>query len=200
MWHRMEEYRPKWRDCTQFNREILQAHSDGTGGWRFDRGEYIQNLIDTAEVLDRHNISFWAAFGTLLGLVRGDSPIEGDHDSDIAVHEDDEEKIVDLYLNPRPFELKGLLLGRASCDMMSLVRWDKEHKFCSYIDIYFFRRKIPNWLMCSCYSIDEWRIENMWQMRKHGRVWNIPAQPESYLTETYGPDWKTPKPNAWAIK
>jgi len=197
---RMEQFRHRWKNCEDFNENVLKAHTAETGGWRYDKAEYIENMLDTAEILDNYGIKFWPMFGSLLGMVRGDSPIAGDHDSDFAMHEDDEDKIIDIYLNPRQFERRGLVVGRASCDLITYVRWDKYRKYCSYIDLYFFRRTIPNWLTCSIYSIDEWRIEDMWSMRKHGRHWNIPAQPEGYLCDTYGPDWRVPKAKAWALK
>ena len=43
------------------------------------------NFIETIELLNKHNIPYWACHGTLLGLIRDGGLIPWDHDIDIAL-------------------------------------------------------------------------------------------------------------------
>ena len=59
--------------------------------------ELYQMFKDTSEILDKHNIRYWADGGTLIGAVRHKGFIPWDDDIDIAILESDIEKLQSLH-------------------------------------------------------------------------------------------------------
>ena len=160
----------------------------------YDRDKYVKNLIDVGRILDAHGVKYLLAFGTLLGAIRDGGPCEGDQDVDLMVMEDQESKLVHMWLENQFLEecfcSNGFRICRVSNHMITV---DRDN---SYVDVYIFRPKpdgsSPGLRWCCNYSIDDWRIINPWTMDLHCRRWNIPAQPESYLERVYG-HWKIPQ-------
>ena len=183
---RFLEFRAEWPEESQLA-EILAS-------WKFDKQKYVNNLLDVGEVLDANGVPFMLAFGTLLGAIRDNGPCEGDQDVDVMVLEDQEPKLVKLFLEDfameHSFKLKGFRICRVSENMLTV---DRDN---SYVDIYIFRKMPdlePNLMYGCCdYRIDGWRVLNPWTMPLHGRQWKIPSRPESYLTEKYG-HWRVPQ-------
>ena len=58
------------------------------------------NFLETINLLNENNISYWVCHGSLLGLMRDGNLIPWDHDIDIAVwsHEYKKEDILDLFI------------------------------------------------------------------------------------------------------
>ena len=59
------------------------------------------NFVETINLLNENNISYWVCHGSLLGLIRDGKLIPWDHDIDFAVwdHETDKNYILDIMLS-----------------------------------------------------------------------------------------------------
>jgi len=170
--------------------------------FKYDREQYIANLIDVKNVLDAHGVPFMLAFGTLLGAIRDAGPIEGDQDVDVLVDAIHEPKLVKLFVDHEMlsdgFKSFGFTPVRVSNHILTIERDGTD----SYVDVYLFRKKepaegVPDDGMHWCawqYSMDDWRIKNPWNMPLHGLRWDVPGQPEGYLSRKYG-EWRVPRRN-----
>lgn len=150
-------------------------------------------LKDTAEVLQQHGVSYWADFGTLLGLVRDGDVILGDKDVDLCVLEIDRPRVlaVEADLVARGYRLTGE--GGAARKLMRV--FDRSTPF--YADIYPYaqhgetlksvldpRDDAPASLVMSRTTVDF-----------QGVVVSIPREAERLLEYRYGPAFKTPRRN-----
>ena len=186
------DFREAWPDV---NGDLLRV----TTTYKFDREQYIKNLIDTRRVLDANGIPCLLAFGTLLGAIRDGGPCDGDQDVDLLTTGDHEPKLVKLFLEHDAmsggFRDAGFQIIRVSNNILTVARDGPLGP--SYVDVYIFR-KVPGaggndiYSCAGSYTIDAWRIENPWTMPLHGLVWNIPGQPEGYLARVY-PNWRVPQ-------
>ena len=59
-------------------------------------------LLETVKILNDNKINNWfIAYGTLLGIIRGNSCIEGDDDIDIICNKDDYQRIKDIFTSKK---------------------------------------------------------------------------------------------------
>jgi hypothetical protein len=89
-------------------------------------------LKDTAEVLQQHGVSYWADFGTLLGLVRDADIIAGDKDVDLCVLDGERARVMGAFAD---FQSRGYYLTGKGGAARNLMRvFDERTPF--YADIY----------------------------------------------------------------
>jgi len=157
-------------------------------------------LLDLKQLLDYNRITFWLQTGTLLGAVRDGDFIKHDpNDIDISLDIKDRWKVKEI-LDNSDFKYKW--------------QWDKElavykgNTVHPHIDLFFhtFDEKSGY-----CYSYkpnrithkwnEEWRMEipktlivPLKQIDFLGTKFNVPNNPESYLENLYGKDWRIPNP------
>ena len=140
----------------------------------------LKKAIEFCNDLDTDN--WFIMYGTLLGVARNRSCIEGDDDVDIFISYDFEQlksKVVDA----------GFTLSRFTSPK-GMVKTNHTDQYAS-IDFY----------MCSV-TDDDWYTpwERTWlrkvdikQMDFQGVPVNVPNNVVSRLTQMYGVDWKTPR-------
>ena len=189
----------KFIECRSGWPDIYGDLAEVVKNWKYDRQQYISNLIDVRHVLEANGIPFQLAFGTLLGAIRDGGPCEGDQDVDVMTTEEHEPKLVKLFLEHDAmsggFRDAGFQIIRVSNNMLTVARDGPLGP--SYVDVYIFRKQAGAggndiYSCAGSYTIDAWRIENPWTMPLHGLVWNIPGQPEGYLARVY-PNWRVPQ-------
>ena len=188
----------KFIECRSGWPDIYGDLAEVVKNWKYDRQQYISNLIDVRHVLEANGIPFQLAFGTLLGAIRDGGPCEGDQDVDVMTTEEHEPKLVKLFIEFHSmsggFKDFGFKIVRVSDNMLTVARDGPLGP--SYVDVYIFRampETAPNLIYkCMKHTIDAWRIENPWTMPLHGLTWNIPGQPEAYLARVY-PNWRVPQ-------
>ena len=153
------------------------------GNLHYDRDAYERNLVSLKDVLDKHGVPFFLAFGTLLGSCREGNFIQDDQDVDVLVMERDEDRLVGALLSEE-FAKSGLSLIRTHERYLVSVSAGA-----GYVDVYVFR---PEGLLSKCwqYSIETERLEHPEKRLFLGLEYLVPRDPESYLTEKYG-DWRT---------
>lgn len=143
------------------------------------------NLIDLVNMLERADVRYGIAYGTLLGAIRDHGFIRGDEDTDLCVYEEDKDKVLSSLFDLRKL---GLEVARYDGELLSVMRDD------DYIDMYFFRKS----LFGNRYS------GNLVLRRRHctlegnitflDRNFRSVTNPIDFLRTTYGPSWNIPQP------
>lgn len=157
-------------------------------------------LLDLKQLLDYNGIEFWLQTGTLLGAIRDKDFIKHDpNDIDISLDIKDRWKVKEILDNS---------------DFRYKWQWDKElavykgNIIHPHIDLFFhtFDEKSaycysykPNRITCKWN--EEWRMEipktlivPLKTIEFLGTEFNVPNDPEAYLENLYGKDWRIPNP------
>ena len=59
-----------------------------------NRKRFLDHVVPIKNILESLGILFWLDFGTLLGAARNNKIMDWDHDFDLAVLDDDREKLI----------------------------------------------------------------------------------------------------------
>lgn len=154
-----------------------------------DRPTMQENLLDLSKQLDEWGVRHYLLFGTLLGAIREGDIIEGDHDVDLGIHPDDRWKLAArLGQDFAGLESRGWKMIRLWNELVSLCRHGE------YVDLYFWgTREFSDRLWCLDYTLNENEFRDPALVTLVGKVFLTVNNPEQYLTEKYGPDWRTPQ-------
>ena len=164
-----------------------------------------RDILKILKVLDKvctdHKLPYWIEGGTLLGAVRSQSIIPWDDDADIAMLEEDCEKLLGMDLSPYGIKVKKHS-GTADGEHIALlqVSFPGKHHL-AWVDIF------PRRLEGDHYVLVGWP-RKQWPARTfhkscydghanytlNGLVVRGPKQPRAYLENAYGKKWRTPKP------
>lgn len=146
-------------------------------------------IKQTKKLFEAIDLSFYLAFGTLLGAIRDKGLIPGDEDVDVFV--EDEQKLYDnlpfLYEN-------GFKLCRFVCGSIYSFRINDR----SYIDVYILRpfKWYTLWrFKCFClsdYATPKKYFKEYEDINFLGETCKCPKQPEQILEFWYGKSWRTP--------
>lgn len=153
-------------------------------------------LFDLKSFLDENNIQFFLAYGTLLGLHRDGELLSYDHDLDIGLYWDvPRHKLVNLISQSKNFYISEKQLASFRFDWnFSVFHKTKD----VVIDFCFFKPEgefldsgldhLPNPLL--------WRFSTFKTklIQYRGNEYAVPENPEQYLTEIYGSNWRIPDP------
>ncbi|WP_242092376.1 LicD family protein [Aestuariivivens sediminicola] len=151
-----------------------------------------QNLLDLKGVLDGNNIKFGLIYGTLLGAIRENNFIEHDEDIDLYILEEHKEALLDVL--PEVIEL-GFSVIRYDGKLLSIKRHEE------YIDFYFFKKTSSNYRKCDLGLKAKCRyLENTEDYEFLGSTFQIPVEPEKFLVDLYGKNWRTPVKDVAAIE
>jgi len=148
-----------------------------------------ENLLLFQKIMNRHNISFSLAYGTLLGAIRENDFITHDEDIDVAILDEDRQKLIDSL---HDFIKNDFSIGRYEKDLLSVFRKDE------YIDIYIFRKKPFGYRQFNNEVLKEKYLLNTIKYDFKDSQFNIPKEYLSYLKDHYGEDWKKPVKNSHA--
>ena len=101
-------------------------------GERTSKEKLNNTLLFIVKLLNDNSVSSWfVAYGTLLGIVRENSCIDGDDDIDIVIHKEQYEKVKKIMLDNN-FELE---YGHGIRDNTNILKTKECEKYCS-IDFY----------------------------------------------------------------
>ena len=151
-------------------------------------------LLFVIDLLNNNNIKNWfVAYGTLLGIIRENSCIEGDNDIDIICNIDDYDKIKKILID------NGFIIcyGYGIRKSRNILKTNESN---IYSTIDFYMAKIDdkgnfndNWervVWSNCYiDKDKNLIEHTWNNKKL----YLPNNYETKLKNRYGDNWKTPQ-------
>lgn len=156
------------------------------GSKKINRDIAKENLFLFKEILDKSNVKFMLAYGTLLGAIREGNFIEHDFDTDFIVLEEHRASFLDLLFE---FSDNGFVVGRYENDILSLIRKGE------YIDVYFFRKYLLIYRKIDIYCTYSRFLEKTSTYNFLGEIFSIPQDFEGYLEHYYGRNWRSPIPN-----
>ena len=163
------------------------------GGHNCTKEVLNNTLITIVKILSENNITNWfVAYGTLLGIIREDSCIDGDDDVDIIIN--------DIYydelktsLEKNGFEIEyGYGIGNSR----KILKTKERTNNCS-VDFYMasvdkngnFNDGWEKVVWSNCYNESNNLVEYLWNDVKL----QLPFNSETKLAKRYGNDWKIPK-------
>ena len=145
------------------------------------------NLLDVKKSLDKNRVKFGLIFGTLLGAVRENGFIEHDEDIDLFVLEEDRE---DLLAAMHDLIDNGFELIRYTDKLLSIIRDDE------YVDFYFFKKSGFFYRKCDVgLKAKAKYLEQTIDYPFLGTSFRVPKNPEDFLVDLYGKNWRIPKKN-----
>jgi hypothetical protein len=175
----------------QINQENTQRYAKS-----LQPAKIINNtLVFFANLLHLHNIDNWfISYGTLLGIVRNNSCIEGDDDIDIIIDIKHYQKIMQILAINEFYTYDVSKLDKFNQQFIKTVDNDK---LCS-VDFYFAEVDDNGdfndtwneliWSNCFTNNNDKQFILYDW----NGTVLHIPNNYETKLIKLYGENWQTP--------
>lgn len=146
-------------------------------------------LLETVKILNANKITNWfIGYGTLLGIIRGNSCIEGDDDIDIICNKDDYQRIKDIFTSKK-FNISMQHPGR-------FLQIKGNSKY-SQVDFYMcdvdkkgnFKDNWENILWSNCYGDNNKLIEYKWK----DNILYLPNNYKTKLKNNYGDKWKIPQ-------
>ena len=158
-------------------------------GKKTDQTTLNATLLFIARLLNKHNITDWfVAYGTLLGIVRNDSCIDGDDDIDIVVDRVHYDAIKRILLE-NGFEMHGIR-------SRSILKTRQTEQYGS-VDFYMatsdkkgnFNDTWEKVTWSNCYNDANELVEYMW----NDETLYLPNNYTQKLVRRYGESWKTPQ-------
>lgn len=144
-------------------------------------------LGDLCDALDRAGVPFFFAAGTVLGLIREGRPLGADGDIDIGVFAQDWDRnaLIKIFTDDPRFDLDL----HPQSQKVGL-----RHRGGSPVDIFRFYEEDGRVWHDGVFV--RWHNSPFQVIRQEigGRELPLPEQPERYLEENYGPDWRVPNP------
>ncbi len=163
-----------------------QSHFLYFGGKTINNEKMLENLHIFSLYLDKIDINWGPAFGTLIGIVRNDDFQPWKPVFDIYILKEDEERFKDILwlLKEEGFylvryERRGLYYLRRNDEVLKIFVL---HKICSEIrhtggTDFIYEKYLQNTVKWNFKGID----------------FNVPIDIDEYLTFQYGEDWTTPR-------
>lgn len=145
------------------------------------------NLKGLRAAFKPEKIPFYLLFGTLLGAHRNKDFIPGDHDTDIGVLVEDVPRMVSMF----SYGLLGCLGWKPIRVWDGLVSLARDGE---YVDIYIFEDSPDpdRWWSCQNYYLEKRYLKPPGEIEFGGLTYQTVNDIESYLTDRYGTDWRTP--------
>lgn len=163
-----------------------QSHLLYFGNKVMDKEVMLENLRILALYLDKIDINWGPAFGTLIGIVRNDDFQPWKPVFDIYILKEDEERFKDIL-----WLLKEVGFNLVRHERRGLYYLERKNE---HIKI-FVLHKISSDLRHTGGSdfIHDKYLQNTVKWDFKGIELNVPAEVDEYLTFQYGEDWTTPK-------
>lgn len=171
----------------------------------FDYKAGIKNLKTIKDILDKKNLTFWLAFGTLLGAVRNKDFISYDDDIDFFMYEED--LLPEYKLLKEEFMSAGFIFRDWQKSIGTKINLYRYKQLCT----------IDGLALDVNYGNNDYRVTKRWKFpRKYfekygtiefkGMIFRIPSPPENFLSFLYK-NWKKPinpkqvsRPDKWRSK
>ena len=150
-------------------------------------------LMFIVKLLNDNNVSNWfIGYGTLLGIIRENSCIEGDDDVDIIIDKNQYD-VVKRLLIEKNIEI---VFGHGIGSSKSILKTKKNNQYCS-VDFYMasidekgnFNDSWEKVTWSECYKENNQLVELTW----NENVLYLPFNYEQKLINRYGESWRTPR-------
>lgn len=169
-----------------FYKPKIESFYDGSNNSQ----EKLNNtLLAIGKILDTNNINDWfIGYGTLLGIVRENSCINGDDDIDIIINVNEKDKLKNIL---KYFDFS---LDKRSCNR--IIKTNENDKYSS-IDFYLSNvdnngNYKDNWedvLWSDCYDSNNKLLKYKWK----DIYLNLPNNYKTKLVNRYGEKWNIPQ-------
>jgi phosphorylcholine metabolism protein LicD len=172
-------------------------------------GEIALDLLkNVAQAFEKHGVTYWLDFGTLLGIVREGRILPWDDDMDISIFEEDREKVENIVMpeikkrNFRTYtryfsqEDETLIKGEIRAFRARNNRFKFLRGFVK-IDIFVMYRKDDFYYWYELDAKHKLPAENLAELDTiefNGMHYSKPKNHDAHLTYHYG-DWRTPDKN-----
>ncbi len=167
-----------------------------------------QLMKDVDDVLNHHKITYWAAFGTLLGAVRHQGIIPWDDDLDIGMNFEDSYRFQELIpvFEKLGYKVQEHYFGYKISAGESLYTLEKNETHPPTCDIFLSKNIQGNLVFHSLFARENWptnlTIQELYPLKrwKFGdiEIWG-PQNPQPYLTRQYG-NWQVIAHKGWDHK
>lgn len=156
-----------------------------------------RTLNEICTLLEKNDLQYWLAAGTILGIHRDNKLIEWDTDLDIEMKGD-----VDPLKLAKLLESNGYLIARTASFRGRLMQIAVK-KNDVLIDFHFFwdngHSSYMNYNECGSFKFPQFMFDNLTKIELNGREYSAPADVEAYLDIHYkewrkvikGRHWKT---------
>lgn len=162
-------------------------------GKKFSKTILNNTLMFIIKLLNDNNINNWfIAYGTLLGIIRDDSCIDGDDDVDIIIDKKYYDIVKQLLLENK-FEIE---YGRGINKSRNILKTKDNNNYCS-VDFYMASTDdkgnfYDSWEKVSwseCYNEKNELLKHTW----NENILYLPFNYEKKLINRYGANWKIPQ-------
>lgn len=153
-------------------------------------------LLELQSLLDQHAIPFFLAYGTLLGIYRDSELLPHDKDLDIGLNwECSRDHLIKVlresgryWVDPKSSNPKTYHFNFGVIDKKRGIS----------IDFFFFKPD-AEYLLSGFHHLPNpllWRFNgfDLGEIVYRGRTFKIPSNPERFLIDIYGPNWRIPDP------
>ena len=153
-------------------------------------------LLELHTLLEKHGIPFFLAYGTLLGIYRDAELLPHDKDLDVGLDWScSRDKLIDVliqsgsyWIDPKSSDPKNYEFNFGVIEKRRGIS----------IDFFFFKPE-DSYLLSGFHHLPD---PLLWKFRKFdldnivykGRIFQIPANPENFLVDIYGKNWRIPDP------
>ena len=161
--------------------------------------EVLNNTLEfIVKLLNDNNIQNWfISYGTLLGIIRNDSCIEGDDDVDIIIEKSNYDLLKNLLIE-NDIEIWDLSNNFDKSILGNILKTKYSEKYCS-VDFYMasinengdFHDLWEKKIWSGCYNENKELSKRLWR----GQILNLPENPETKLYNRYGENWRIPQNN-----
>jgi hypothetical protein len=159
-----------------------------------NKQEVLNNtLMFIIKLLNDNNINNWfIGYGTLLGIIRDNSCIDGDDDIDIIIDKSNYNVIKQLMIKNNINIEYGYGINRST----DFLKTKETNDYCT-VDFYMasidkkgnFNDKWENVIWSECYNKNNELIKHMW----NENILHLPFNYEKKLINRYGENWRTPR-------
>jgi|SaaInlV_200m_DNA_6_1039755.scaffolds.fasta_scaffold41990_1 hypothetical protein len=161
-------------------------------GNRWNMNVLNNTLLFIIKLLNEHNVKNWfIGYGTLLGMVRNNSCIDGDDDIDIIIDGENYDMIKEILI------AKGLLIeyGYGIEDSRKILKTKDTDEYCS-VDFYMaklddegnYNDEWEQVIWSKCHDASNNLIQHIWNNNKL----YVPFNYQEKLINRYGVNWMTP--------
>lgn len=170
-----------------------------------DKQKAIQNLKELSEILTSNNVRNFLVYGTCLGAVREGNIIEHDLDTDLGIMAEDWKFDILRQFIEAGYEIRNIYgMFNYGCEIYLRKNGIKT-------DIMFFYKdeKKGQYWNClwdnQCVNGEKDKIKHVYpkynfdnfefsfpKVKLGGELFNMPFSHNDYLSNVYGPDWRTP--------
>lgn len=147
-------------------------------------------LFTVKQIFDDNKIPFFLVFGTLLGAYRDGGFIKGDSDIDLALLDDQRDKVMQL-IDDGYFAIYGLKFIREWHEKPHLKALQYKR---DYIDFWFFRKAGDLYKSGNRYTIESYQIDKgLSTVKLYGEKFKTVHNIEKYFERHYpDSDWRIP--------